>query len=300
MIAYSIEAKPLAEKAIDKLVGCSVLFISKDTYYTKKKCSKEYLSKIHERGWQYVLAPDIIRNELSLKDALNPRYAVLESDGQVIIIGKKIIPLNTFHNEDGVSYSDIKWKTPPPVPAQRKFDTTGMDERTRCLLEMGTQDYSPLYNVWDAEKKRWYYSSTKQEKIDWQYGQMFITREGFLNWRNKPDLYAMRLNEGQDDKDDVRIVCHWCATEIAETKKLIEMNGVADHTEYEEYRMQMSALWLLSETCKNLYKAHKKIDRENLNAIIDTIRVGNHYGTTNNTLPQYMYMYITDIVDLVE
>ena len=300
MIAYSIEAKPLAEKAIDKLVGCSVLFISKDTYYTKKKCSKEYLSKVHERGWPYILAPDIIRNEIVIKGALNPRYSVLENDGQVIVLGKKIVPLNQFNNENGVLYSDIKWKTPPPVPAQKKWNTTETDEKTRLLLEMGTQDYSPMYTEWDVDDKRWYYKMTRQEKQDYQYPQMFITREGFLNWRTKPDLYAMKLNDGYDIKDDVRVICHWCATEIQETKKLIATNGVENYTEYEEYRMQMSALWLLSETCKNLYKANKKIDSDNLNAIIDSITVKNTLNQGNNTLPQYMYMYITDIMSIVE
>lgn len=299
MIAYSIEGKPLENKAIDKLVGCSVLFISPDTYYTKRKCDKDYLAKIHERGWPYILAPDIIKNELIIKGALNPRYAVLEDDGQVIILGKKIIPLNQFHDVEGVMYSDIKWKTPPQVPVKRKFDTTGMDERTRCLLEMGTQDFKPMYVEWDADKKRWLYSVARQEKMDYAYPQMFITREGFLNWRTKPDLYTMKLRDGIDNKEDVRMICQFCASEIEQTKKLIELNGVADVTEYEEYRMQMSAMWLLAETCKNLYKAHKKIDKENLNAIIDSIRVSNIRGLDNNTLPQYMYMYLTDIVELV-
>lgn len=299
MIAYSEKAKPLAEKAIDSLVGCSVVLIADKTYYTKAKCSKEYLSKIHERGWPYLLAKNIVRNDSVLEGALNPRYVVVDIGGQVMISGRKIIEIDKFENVDGVMYSDTKWNKPKFEIIKPVKSNGGYDENTTNLLDMGTQNYQPLYITWDCDKKRWYYSACKQEKLDYSYPGMFITREGFLNWRTKPDLYAMKLTDGKNKKEDVKIACQWCANEIQETKKLIQTNGCSGREEYEEYRMQMCALWLLSETCKNLYKANKKIDTNNLSAIIDSIQVSTIKSISVNTLPQYMYIYMHDILELV-
>lgn len=299
MIAYSEKAKPLAEKAIDSLVGCSVVLIADKTYYTKTKCSKEYLSKIHERGWPYLLAKSIVRNDTILEGALNPRYVVVDVGGQVMISGRKIIEIDKFENVDGVMYSDTKWNKPKFEVIKPVKPNSGYDENTTNLLNMGTHHYQPLYITWDSNRKRWYYSSCQQEKLDYSYPGMFITREGFLNWRTKPDLYEMKLTEGKNSKEDVKIVCQWCANEIQETKKLIQTNGCSDKEEYEEYKIQMCALWLLSETCKNLYKANKKIDSHNLSVIIDSIQVSKIRAITTNTLPQYMHIYMHDVLDLV-
>jgi hypothetical protein len=299
MIAYSQEAKPLAEKAISKLVGCTALLISDDTYYTKKKCNKEYLSKIHERGWPYVLAPEIFRNEICVEGALNPRYAVLESNGQLVVLGKDILPINSFQSVDEVFYSDTKWNIKEqPASNQQKFNC--YDEWTKELLTMGTNNFSIMYARWNNAIKRWEYPESHIERADYRHPQMFITREGFLNWRIKPDLYSMHLNIGKTDKADLKIICAWCLDEINQTKKLVHTNGVANRYEYEEYRMQICALWLLMETCKNLSKANKKIDSENLSAIIDSIQAKNIGNDMNSTLAQYMYIYSNDVVDLAQ
>ena len=299
MIAYSQEAKPLAEKAISKLVGCTALLISNDTYYTKKKCNKEYLSKIHERGWPYVLAPEIFRNEIHVEGALNPRYAVLESKGQLIVLGKSILPIDSFQLVDEVFYSDTKWNVRDlPVSHQQNLDC--YDMWTKELLTMGTDKFSIAYTQWNKLIRRWEYSTSRIEKADYRHPQMFITREGFLNWRTKPDLYTMKLTPGNTDKQDLKIIIAWCLDEINQTKKLIHTNGVTDRYEYEEYRMQICALWLLMETCKNLAKANKKIDSENLSAIIDSIQTKKIGNDMNSTLAQYMHIYSNDVVDMAK
>lgn len=299
MIAYSQEAKPLAEKAISKLVGCTALLISNDTYYTKKKCNKEYLSKIHERGWPYVLAPEIFRNEICVEGALNPRYAVLESKGQLIVLGKNILPIDSFQSVDEVFYSDTKWNVKElPVSHQQNLDC--YDMWTKELLTMGTDKFSIQYTEWNKLIRRWEYPTSHIEKVDYRHPQMLITREGFLNWRIKPDLYTMKLAPGETDKQDLKIIIAWCLDEIKQTKKLVQTNGVADRYEYEEYRMQICALWLLMETCKNLAKANKKIDSENLSAIIDSIQTKKIGNDMNSTLAQYMHIYSKDVIDMAQ
>lgn len=301
MIAYSIDAKPLAEKSIDKLVGCTALLISKDTYYRKRKCNKEYLSKIHERGWPYIIAPDVIRNEIVVEGALNPRYAVLENEGQIIVAGKKIIPLDDFFVIDGVSYSNVSWNKIVPIKPTRhtQKDYSIYNEYSKTLLTMGTSDFFPSeWTVWNEERKRWQYTSCQQEKINYKYPQMFITREGFLNWKIKPDFYSNRLSNGETIKADIKTICAWCNNELENIKNLIKQyNNIDEREEFEDFQIQMCAVWLLKETCINLARAHKKIDEANLSVIIDSIKVAPTYSIREiMTLPQYMHEYMDSVI----
>lgn len=299
MIVYSNKAKPLADKVLKEMDGCSVVLIADKTYYTKKKCGTEYLSKIHERGWPYMLAKSITRNETYLNGALNPRYVAFGKDADAMIVGKQIIGIGDYIDIDGVMYSNDKWNKELKLITNEN-DYNQYDERTRNLITMGTPDYMPMYQVWRTQEKRWYYSGCNQERKDFTYPQFFITREGFLNWNVKPDLYTMKLTQGKTNKDDLNVVCKWGANEIAEIQNLIKINGCENMEEYEEYRMQMCSVWLLVETCKNLCKAQKKIDKDNLSVIIDMIKVSSVRNLGNTTLPQYMHLYLKDILALVE
>lgn len=298
--AYSNDAKPLAQKSIDDLVGCSVLFISKDTYYTKKNCSKEYLSKVHEKGWAYLLSKDILRSEIFVKGALNPRYCVSDIGQQAIVLNRSIMPIDEFEEVDGVWYSNTKWNRDLKLIENNKQNNLShFSTEEQEILTMGTSEYKPMYTYWDKETKCWRYTTAKTEKIDYDYKQMFVTREGFLNWRQKPDLYAMRLKDGKTNKGDLTVIIGYCMKEINAMKKAVATNGLLDRFEYKEIRMQMCATWLLMETCKNLAKANKKIDEENLSVIIDSIKVSEFATKDHTTLPEYMHIYMEDILELV-
>ena len=300
MIAYSTTCKPLQAKAIDKLVGNSVVFVGDESYFVKKNCSKEYLTDIHKKNMPYLIAPKIQRNDAPIKGALNPRYAVLSDEGSVMILNKDIISLDRFSELDGVMYSSLVWNQNPQKCTQNKvaqFDTVYKQD-IKEVVTMGTNKFEFSYCTWNSTLKRWLYNSSRTEKVPYDYPDMFYTHEGFINWKIKPDLYSMHLKGGKTDKSDLKIICAWCTDEINETKKLVELNGITDWTEKKEIEMQICSLWLLMETCKNLAKANKKIDIDNLTDIIDSINVRNAVFH-HTTLPQYMHIYAGTIVSFV-
>lgn len=304
MVVYSTVPKPIKDKAIPSLVGGTIIILAGDKYIIQRKCTKEQLENVHTFGKPFVVAEKIIKNEIKVKGAVNPMYAVLESKATLVIGKQTIVPITHYSDIDGVSYSNVSWNLPPAkkgktyLPANdNKYDKYNTDEQE--LLSMFTQEFKHTFATWNPTKKRWEWNTSKMEVIEYRYPDMFITREGMLNFKNRPQYENNDLlTNGETDRTDIDIISAHLRNEIEEIKKMIKEFGVKDSIEKYEYKYQMQACWLLIVISMALHKAKKDVSYDNLCCVIGDIREAYDVPRYNGLL-FYLYSYAKDISKLV-
>lgn len=128
MIIYSKDGRRPAQAAVDaflKLKETHAVFISGGKIYSKKGIKKEYVDALVEKKVAFCLCSSVDRNEKKIPGCWNPTivcgddsfsYNVAFDHGKSTAFGKGLT------TEDGVQYSNTKWK---PQPALQLVNKTG-------------------------------------------------------------------------------------------------------------------------------------------------------------------------------
>lgn len=273
--------------------------------YHKQGVTQEYLDALVDSKYSYCLSERFIRNEIKIKDAWNPSLVCVAKDGQhyVGVSGGKMQPFGeSFVIENGVTYSDTKWK-PCPVLALVKSPSSIMNVYLRETLQLLTNEYQGCTGyTWDATKGRWINTYSSGEYTPYGYAcKVYVGKTG--GWvinKQALDVDFDELIPGSTRGGDIKKIKKYVVSYIKTLKADATVAKGFTYYDAEYYKAELQGVYIVYGACRLLAENRKKICRANLTKILNEITYGWERTGANVCRPEdYYEVHVAELDDML-
>lgn len=308
MIIYSKDGKRPAQAAVDaflKLKETHSVFISDGKIYSKKGIKKEYVDALVEKQVPFCLCSYVVKNDKKIPGCWNPTIICCDNDQNynVAFDHGKTTPFGlALTEEDGVQYSNTKWKPQPKLALTYGGNSAvknvyNMYKKDTLLLltwsYMGTAGYT-----WDKTSNMWINNYSKTAEKPYGYlDKVFVDRIGaWVIDESALDVDISSLAPGTTSGKQLKRIKKHIVNEIKTIKKAAFKQDNFDFYDKDFFVAEMRGAWLVYDACKILASHQKKICRGNLTKVLDEIVYKWASGTYKISRPEDFYeQYITEI-----
>lgn len=273
--------------------------------YHKQGVTQEYLDALVASKYTYCLSEGFIRNEIKIKEAWNPSLVCVAKDGlhYVGVSGGKMQPFGeSFITENGVTYSDTKWK-PQPKLALVTATSHITNMYLREVLQLLTNEYPGEAGCfWDDTAKVWRSGYSKVERVPYGYaGKIRVDRIG--GWQIVEDALDVDMDtliDGVTNGKTNRKIKKYVMLYI----KMLRSDATAakgfTYFDAEYYKAELQGVYIFYGACKILMNNKKKICRANLTKILNEIKYEWHNINQNVCRPEdYYEVHVAELDDML-
>ena len=297
MIIYSSGGARPAQDALKSFMAMKnrhAVVIRDGKVYHKQGVTQEYLDALVASKYTYCLSEGFMRNEIKIKDAWNPSSFCTSENNQhwVGVCGDKMQPFGeSFITENGVVYSDTKWK-PQPKFALVTATSSVTNVYLREVLQLLTKEYPGESGCfWDDTAKVWRNGYSKVERAPYGYaGKIRIDRVG--GWQIVEDALDVDMDtliDGGTKGKTIRKIKKYVLGYVKEMKDSASKKVGFTYFESEYYKAELQGVYIFYSACKILMRNRKKICRANLTKILSEIKYEWHNISQSVSRPEDYY-----------